>query len=113
MTTASDKLKDYAPLREHLAKCKGGPNQSQNLHQHFTDIMSHIVIHCPQDALNNIEEISYLLKNKNTLNMEDYLNIKIENKYAKPSDESTKIATKDYIETSSVFFQVSIVFQID
>jgi hypothetical protein len=60
----------------------------------MSDIMGHIVVHCPEDALNKIEEISYLLKNKNTLAIEEWLKVNEIHNYAKPSDDCTKTATE-------------------
>jgi hypothetical protein len=31
-------------------------------------------MHCPEEGLQNLEEISYLLKNKNSIDMSTYLN---------------------------------------
>jgi hypothetical protein len=62
MTTAADKkFKEFGTLKEHLSGLKTGTGS--DLYKHMSDIMGHIVVHCPEDALNNIEEISYLLKN--------------------------------------------------
>ena len=33
-----------------------------NFYDHVSDIMSHIIQHCPEESLNKLEEISYLLK---------------------------------------------------
>jgi hypothetical protein len=67
MTTATDKFKEFGTLKQHLSGCKTA--QGEDLFKHVSDIMSHIVVHCPEDALSKIEEISYLIKNKNTLDM--------------------------------------------
>jgi hypothetical protein len=37
--------------------------------------MNHIVVHCPEEGLEKFEEISYLLKHKNHLEIKDFLKI--------------------------------------
>lgn len=37
--------------------------------------MKHLILHYPSQAYDKLEEISYLLKNSDTLKMEDYLKI--------------------------------------
>jgi hypothetical protein len=40
-------------------KAKG---DTKDLYQHVTKVMSHITKHCPHQALDKIEEVSYLIK---------------------------------------------------
>ena len=68
--------------------------------------MGHIVVHCPDDALNKIEEISYLLKNKNTLAIEEWLKVNEIHNYAKPADKCTKNATEVPIASGQAHFKV-------
>ena len=51
--------------------------------------MGHIVIHCPEEAINKIEEISYLIKNKKTHAIEEWLKVNEIHNYAQPSDKET------------------------
>ena len=62
--------------------------------------MSHIVTHCPAEALNKLEEISYLLKNKDTIAIENFLKLHQTNLYACPSLANMKSATTDLITAS-------------
>jgi hypothetical protein len=49
----------------YLSKQKSQDSDVNNhLYKHISDIMNHIIVHCPDEALNKLEEISYLLKNK-------------------------------------------------
>ena len=104
MTTAADKFKEFGTLKEHLSGSKTA--QGEDLYQHVSNIMGHIVVHCPEDALNKIEEISYLLKNKSTLDIEQWLKVNEIHNYAKPSDECTKAATQEPIKNGMAHFQV-------
>jgi hypothetical protein len=38
-----------------------------NLYEHVMDVINHIVKYSPEKAIERFEEISYLLKNKDTL----------------------------------------------
>ena len=71
MTTASDQFKEFAELKSHLSQCKNANGDS--LYTHVSDILQHIVVHCPGDALNKFEEISYLIKNKKEKQIEEWL----------------------------------------
>ena len=64
MTTAEykKKFKDFSDLKSHLSLCKGENPDLGHLYGHVSEVMSHIVTHCPAEALNKVEEISYLLK---------------------------------------------------
>ena len=55
-------------------------------------------MHCPEDSLNKLEEISYLLKHQDTIAIDKFLNVNCVPIYSKPADEVTKSATKDAID---------------
>ena len=57
----NEKIKDFEDLKTHLQNTRGF--DQNNFYDHISDIMSHIIQHCPEEALNKLEEISYLLKN--------------------------------------------------
>ena len=46
-------------LQQHLKK-----SADKDLYAHVTKVMSHIVKHCPHKAMEDLEEISYLIKNE-------------------------------------------------
>lgn len=69
--------------------------------------MDHIIIHCPQEALNKLEEVSYLLKHKDTVACEEFLKMNEHHRYCMPADEETKSATSNVITESKKFFKVS------
>ena len=78
-----------------------------NLHKHINDIMNHIVIHCPNEALDKLEEISYLIKNSDMLAIEHFLKVNSGSLYAAPSTDQMKANTDPLIGTSQHFFKVS------
>jgi hypothetical protein len=67
--------------------------------------MGHIVVHCPEEALNKIEEISYLIKNKKTLAIEEFLKVNEIHNYARPSEKETKVATEATIKSGMSHFK--------
>jgi hypothetical protein len=72
--------------------------------------MSHIVKHCPHKAMEDLEEISYLIKNNGTgknLNKEEFLMTCIDKKYAQPGDEHCAKMTTSVIDHCQPMFKVS------
>ncbi len=43
-------------------------------------------MHCPNEGLEKLEEVSYLLKNKNSVDINQFLKIDGNNHYAKPNN---------------------------
>ena len=84
MTTATfkQKFKDFSDLKTHLSQCSGEDPDQGNLYHHVSECMSHIVTHCPAEALNKVEEISYLLKQRDTIAIERFLKINADCVYA-------------------------------
>lgn len=83
-------FKTFPDLKNHLTASKGGPDKNRDLNKHLSDIMDHIIIHCPTEAFNKLEEISYLIKNSDTVAMDKFLKINERPTYAQPADTITK-----------------------
>jgi hypothetical protein len=66
--------------------------------------MNHIVIHCPDTALNQLEEISYLVKHHDTHAIGDFLKTGEHKAYAEPSSQSTVDCTEAVIDSSKKHF---------
>ena len=111
META-DCFKTFPQLKEHLASTKGGPGNNANLNDHLSAIFDHIIIHCPEDSLNKLEEISYLLKHKDTHAIDEFLKVNHVPTYSKPADNSTQENSQPSIDSSKDFFKVSIILII-
>ena len=107
------KLKEFGSLRDQLKAKVSLDDNKKNLFEHLTKVMDHIVYHCPQDALNKLEEISYLLKEGNTSKLEHFLLTNKVETYCKPSDSGTKEATKSYVYRSKQMFKVNMVADDD
>ena len=101
------KFKEVEQLAVHLRNQKSKSNSNANLHKHITEIMNHIVIHCPNDALNKLEEISYLIKNGDEFAIEDFLKVSETRMYSHPSSKELADCTTPIIDKSQTFFKVS------
>lgn len=75
-------------LKARLEKHKKAGDK--DLYAHVTKVMAHMMKHCPDDAMNKLEEVSYIMKHKDTIQMDEFLKTKVYKDYAKPSDEATK-----------------------
>ena len=80
---------------------------SQDLYSHVAKVMAHIVNHCPDQSMNKLEEVSYILKDPK-INKEDFLKTKIIKGYAQPSDETTKMNTQPTLDGVKKYFGVSL-----
>lgn len=97
-------FKEFEQLAQHLRTQKLKSNPQMNLHKHINDIMNHIVLHCPNEALNKLEEISYLIKFGDELAIEDFLKTYECRMYSQPSAPDMVECTEQIIDTSQKFF---------
>lgn len=108
MATAVDvKFKELEDLRTMLTNQKSPQDPNANLNNHMTEIMNHIIIHCPKQALDKLEEISYLVKHKDVISLEEFLKVNQVKLYAGPSDQATSLSTAASVTASSTLFVVS------
>lgn len=63
------KFKDFGSLKHQLENKRCKTNEVRNLYAHMGKIIDHIVEHCPNEALNKLEEISYLINHDDTISM--------------------------------------------
>ena len=102
-----ESLKSYPALGKALAGCSDKETKSKNLGDHVNAIFDHIIIHCPEEALGKLEEISYLLKHEDTVAIDKFLNVNRIPIYSKPADDITKKVTTEAIKSSKDYFKVS------
>ena len=76
-----------------------------DLYQHLVEVVNHIVMHCPDKGLDQFEEISYLLKHSDTINMEHFLRIAETDYYNSPSIYYKEVVEK-YAQHAKKFFEV-------
>ena len=63
----------FDTLKEVLKGVKG--SKGNDLHSHLQAVMKKLILHYPNNPLDKLEEVSYLIKNEDTLNMEDFLKV--------------------------------------
>ena len=76
-----------------------------DLYQHLVDVMNHIVIHCPDEGLEKFEEISYLLKHKDKLDINEFLKVTEEKTYNRHDDEIKELTHK-FLHKAKQFYEV-------
>ena len=88
-------LHKYDALQKVLSDCKAASKaaQQQNLYEHVIEVMNMLVVHYPNDALNKLEEVSYLVKTGDSSRLEEFLRVNAKKNYAVPSDKPTAKAT--------------------
>ena len=71
--------------------------------------MSHVVKHCPHKAVDDLEEISYLIKHekKKNVQMKDFMKTNVTKAYAQPGDEYAAKVTDQIIDKAKPMFKVS------
>lgn len=72
----------------------------KDLYSHVTKVCSHIVQHQTHNALDKLEEVSYLMKGNNDAQLEKFLKTGVYKDYAAPSDENCRTQTKPFIDSS-------------
>ena len=66
----------FQELKTILKSIKGqGQTNGIDLYTHLQNVMSQLIQHFPTQAFDKLEEVSYLLKNKDTHRLGDYLRI--------------------------------------
>ena len=67
-----------------------------NLYDHIVEAVDRIVMSCPDKAIECFEEVSYLIKSKDRLKLEEYIKVNEKKNYAVHCDQ-TAAGTKDSI----------------
>ena len=70
---ATGQIKNFDSLRNILRSSRS--DMGTDLYQHLVEVVNHIVMHCPESGLDKFEEISYLLKHKDHLNINKFLKV--------------------------------------
>jgi hypothetical protein len=79
------------------------------LYQHLVEVINHIILHCPDKGLDQFEEISYLLKNKEDINIKDFLQIEDDRYYSIPQSEQAQLMAKFIAKIRKVFDVTSLI----
>ena len=66
-------------------------------------MLNHLVLSCPDKALERFEEVSYLIKNKDRLAIEEFLTVESSRRYSRHCADTAR-GTKASIEEARKFF---------
>lgn len=66
-------LKEVDNLKQILKDAKDTSGEGTDLYNHLLEVFSLLIKHYPDDALDKIEEVSYLIKNKENKKLTDWL----------------------------------------
>lgn len=105
---AVKKFKHFSTLKNELETKKCPDDKTKNLYDHMSKVMDHIILHCPNEALNKLEEISFLIKNNDNYGIQNFLEINKVQLYNQPGEATIKAATGEYIKDAKFFFEVSL-----
>lgn len=84
--------KDVESYKKLLKDLKS--NKGEDLYSHIIDVFGHLMRHYPEEALDKIEEVSYLWKNKEDLNLEEFLKVAQEVRFKTSSEANAQYAFK-------------------
>ena len=81
-------------------------NSKSNLYDHIVEVLNRLVASCPDKALERFEEVSYLIKNKDTLALEEFVKVCESRDYCIANEEVAK-GTQAHIDKVRGLFEVS------
>lgn len=106
------KIKHFGNLKQELDAKKCLDDKTKNLYDHLSKVMDHIVSHCPDEALNKLEEISYLIKKGDQAQIGNFLELNRKKLYNTPGEEQIKKASDQYIKDAKLYFEVSLFIRV-
>ena len=102
---AGQALKAKEDLSQLLRESKAA-NQATNLHDHIIAVLDKLIASCPDKALERFEEVSYLIKNKDTRRLEDFIKVHESREYCIANEDVSK-GTQENIDKVRALFEVS------
>lgn len=88
-------VESYKKLLKDMKSTSGN-----DLYTHLVEVFGHLMRHYPQEALDKFEEVSYLCKHKDSINMKEFLKVAEETKHKGCTD-----ALKNYTEKAIKLFE--------
>lgn len=73
VVTQKELNEKFESLQSVLKNLRG--SKGVDLYAHLQEVFQKLILHYPDQALDKLEEVSYLIKNKDTLKLEDFLKI--------------------------------------
>lgn len=95
--------------RQDLTKvlqAKTGASGNASIYEHIIQVIDRIVQSCPDQAIERFEEISFLIKNSDEVNMEEFVRCHEDRRYAKHCGQTAE-GTKAAIESLRKMFPAS------
>lgn len=89
--------------RQDLTKVLQAKTNNTSIYEHIIQVIDRIVQSCPDQAIERFEEISFLIKNSEEINMEEFVRCHEDRRYAKHCDQ-TAAGTADAIESLRKMF---------
>ena len=74
-----------------------------SIYEHIVQVIDRIVASCPDQAIERFEEISYLIKNADSLKLEDFVKCSVLRDYARHNDEGSD-STKEALDSIRKMF---------
>ena len=102
---AGQALKAKEDLHQLLQESKAA-NAATNLHDHIIAVLDKLIASCPDKALERFEEVSYLIKNKDTRCLEDFIKVNESRDYCIANEDVAK-GTQESIDQVRALFEVS------
>lgn len=65
----------FEGLKAMLKNIKSEGGKGKDLYAHLQEVFKHLILHYPDQALEKLEEVSYLLKHQGNLKTEDFLKL--------------------------------------
>lgn len=96
-------VKQFENLKTLLKNAKS--TQGNDLFTHLQEVFKRLIMHYPDQALDKLEEVSYLLKahQQQKLNITDYINLEEIHNYGGDNIEYTQ-----YLEKLLAYFKVNL-----
>ena len=95
MTTMLKDVESYKKLLKDMKSTSGS-----DLYTHLVEVFGHLMRHYPDQPLDKIEEVSYLVKHKADYKVEEFLKLAEQTRYKDVSE-----SLKEYIQTASKLFE--------
>ena len=95
--------------RQDLSKVlQAKSNGNVSIYEHIVQVIDRIVMSCPDKAIERFEEVSYLIKNSDSLKLEEFVRVSDQRDYSRHCDDMAA-GTQDSIEELRKMFATTAV----
>ena len=100
----SQVIKEQAKIMDMLQEQHATKSGPRNLFAHISEVLSHLVMFYPDEALQRLEEVSYILKHQDDVALEEFLRVHDSRSHAKHNPAVAE-ATSKQIDTMREWFK--------